>query len=50
MHKETAHAIMYVKDAPKLCVQSAEEVCNFVGQYINAQLPDPRLVSTGMGE
>ncbi|XP_066283397.1 uncharacterized protein [Branchiostoma lanceolatum] len=34
------HCLFWVKDAPKLNVNSEEEVCSFVDRYVCSQLPD----------
>jgi DNA replication protein DnaC len=35
-----AHTILWIKDAPKLGVDSDEDVCNFIDQYISCSTPD----------
>ncbi|XP_066288772.1 uncharacterized protein [Branchiostoma lanceolatum] len=34
------HCLLWVKDAPKLNVNSEEEICAFVDRYVCSQLPD----------
>ena len=34
-----AHCLLWVKDAPKVDVNSDEEVCEFVNRYINGRIP-----------
>ncbi|XP_066264724.1 uncharacterized protein [Branchiostoma lanceolatum] len=34
------HCLFWVKDAPKLNVNSEEEICSFVDRYVCSQLPD----------
>ncbi|XP_078688663.1 uncharacterized protein LOC144920377 isoform X2 [Branchiostoma floridae x Branchiostoma belcheri] len=35
------HCLFWVKDAPKLNVNSEEEICAFVDKYVSSQLPNP---------
>ena len=35
-----AHTILWIKDAPKLGVDSDEDVCNFIHQYISCSSPE----------
>ena len=34
-----AHCLLWVKDAPKVDVNSDEEVCDFIDKYINGRIP-----------
>ena len=34
-----AHTILWIKDAPKLNVNSDEEVCSFIDQYVTCNIP-----------
>ena len=35
-----AHTILWIKDAPKLNVDSDEDVCDFIDQYISCTIPE----------
>ena len=35
-----AHTILWIKDAPKLNVNSDEDVCSFIDQYVKCNIPD----------
>ena len=35
-----AHTILWMKDAPKLNVDTDEDVCSFINQYIKCNIPD----------
>jgi len=35
-----AHTILWIKGAPKLGVESDQDVCNFIDQYISCSTPD----------
>ena len=38
-----AHTILWIKDAPKLNVNTDEEVCSFIDQYVKCNIPDDEL-------
>ena len=40
-----AHTILWIKDAPKLNVNTDEEVCSFIDQYIKCNIPDDEELS-----
>lgn len=35
-----AHTILWIKDAPKLNINTDEEVCTFTDQYVKCNIPD----------
>ena len=37
-----AHTILWIKDAPKLNVDSDDDVCNFIDKYISCSVPDDK--------
>ena len=38
-----AHTILWIKDAPKLNVDTDEDVCTFIDQYVKCNIPDEEL-------
>ena len=40
-----AHTILWIKDAPKLNVNTDEEVCSFIDQYVKCNIPDDEELS-----
>ena len=40
-----AHTILWIKDAPKLNINTDEEVCSFIDQYVKCNIPDDEELS-----